>query len=197
MRIVGGEFRGRVLAAPTDDAIRPTTDRAREALFNVLAHAHADALDATRCLDLFAGTGALGLEALSRGCRFCLFVDEGSQSRALLRRNIEAFGLTGRTKVWRRDATRMGPVQQAPFAVAFADPPYGKGLGERSAAAVLDGGWLKRGALFVLEERADALPQTLRGFETLDIRRTGDSGFAIFRVSDTTPHDQTSPVTQA
>ena len=181
MRIVGGEFRGRAIAAPQTDDVRPTTDRARETLFNVLGHAYAESLEGTRAIDLFAGTGALGLEAVSRGCRFCLFVEEGSAGRALLRRNVEAFGLMGRTKIWRRDATRMGPVQQAPFALAFADPPYGKGLGERAAASLVDGGWLEPNALLVLEERLDRLPQALPGFETLERRRTGDSGFAFFR----------------
>lgn len=136
MRIVGGEFRGRTLAAPKSDDIRPTTDRARESLFNILSHAYPEALDGTRVLDLFAGTGAIGLEALSRGCRQVLFVEQGVEGRGLLRINIEALGLQGRAKIFRRDATDLGPVgTMEPFHLVFADPPYGKGLGERALSA--------------------------------------------------------------
>ena len=185
MRIVGGEFRGRRILAPEGDDVRPTSDRVRQALFDTLTHSHRDVLSGTRALDLFAGTGALGLEALSRGCRFCLFVDEGQGGRALLRRNVEAFGLTGRTKIWRRDATQLGRCTLPPFALAFADPPYGKGLGERAAAALIEGGWLEAGALLVLEERADALPTALDGFDALDRRDFGGTAVGLFRCGET------------
>src|SRR5262249_16059095 len=134
VRIVGGQFRGRRLAAPTFEGTRPTPDRVREAIFNILAHAvPAFQLEGARVLDLFAGTGALGLEALSRGAAFCLFVDERAEARALMRRNIEAFGLAGITKVFRRDATELGPAgRKGGFTLAFLDPPYGQGLAQRA-----------------------------------------------------------------
>ena len=128
MRIVGGTFRGRALAAPKSNDIRPTTDRTREALFNILAHAHGDVLDGARVLDLFSGTGALGLEALSRGASSALFVEPSAEGRGLLRTNIEALGVQGRARIFRRDATDIGPVgTMEPFTLLFADPPYGKG----------------------------------------------------------------------
>ena len=155
VRIVGGEFRGRPLATPRSDAIRPTTDRTREALFNILAHRFADRLDGARVLDLFAGTGALGLEALSRGASFCLFIEESAEGRGLIRDNVENFGLTGRSKIFRRDATALGEAgTMQPFGLLFADPPYGKGLGERALHSAQEGGWLLPGALCVVEEAA-------------------------------------------
>ena len=133
MRVVGGRLRGRNLAAPKSQAIRPTADRLRESVFNILVHAYDDPIDGARVLDLFAGTGALGIEAVSRGAAFTLFVDDGAEARALLRDNVETLGLGGSTKVYRRDATRLGPVSpMAPFSVAFLDPPYSKGLAERA-----------------------------------------------------------------
>ena len=144
MRIVGGTLRGRALAAPADAAIRPTSDRVRESVFNILSHGIPGfAIEGTRVLDLFAGTGALGLEALSRGAAHCLFVEEGAEARALIRRNVEAFSLTGVSKIFRRDATSLGPAgSQAPFGLAFLDPPYGKGLAERALDSAAAGGWL-------------------------------------------------------
>ncbi|MBP1883132.1 16S rRNA (guanine(966)-N(2))-methyltransferase RsmD [Sinorhizobium mexicanum] len=176
MRIVGGEFRGRALATPKSNDIRPTTDRTRESLFNILSHAYPEALDGTRVLDLFAGTGAVGLEALSRGCRHALFVEQGVEGRGLLRTNIEALGLQGRAKIFRRDATDLGPVgTMEPFHLVFADPPYGKGLGERALAAAAAGKWLVPGALAILEERADVEPRPPIEFEPLDVRVFGDT----------------------
>src|SRR6185369_7241952 len=102
MRIVGGRLRGRALAAPKSLGIRPTADRLRESLFNVLAHAYGDPVTGARVLDLFAGTGALGLEALSRGAAFALLVDDGAEARALIRGNVDALGLGGATKIYRR-----------------------------------------------------------------------------------------------
>ena len=143
MRIVGGEFRGRPLATPRSQDIRPTTDRTREAVFNVLAHRFPEKLDGARVLDLFAGTGALGLEAVSRGASHCLFIEESAEGRGLIRTNVEAFGLQGRTKIFRRDATALGPAGTiAPFGLVFADPPYGKGLGEAALKSARGGGWL-------------------------------------------------------
>ena len=179
MRIVAGRLRGRPLAAPKSGAIRPTADRTRESLFNILA-ARAG-IDGLRVIDLFAGTGALGLEAMSRGASFALFVENSAEGRALLRTNIEAFALQGATKIFRRDATDLGaPGTMEPFDLAFLDPPYGKGMGELAAASLLSGGWLRPGALLALEERADAAPAMLAGYETLDTRRFGETTIAIF-----------------
>jgi len=176
VRIVGGEFRGRTLATPKSNDIRPTTDRTRESLFNILGHAYPEVLDGTRVLDLFAGTGAVGFEALSRGCRQVLFVEQGVEGRGLLRVNIEALGLQGRAKIFRRDATDLGPVgTMEPFHLVFADPPYGKGLGERALIAAARGGWLVAGALAILEERADVRPQFSESFESVDERAFGDT----------------------
>src|SRR5271165_7013114 len=155
MRIVGGRLGGRTLAGPKSQAIRPTSDRLRESLFNILAHGHGDPVTGARVLDLFAGTGALGLEAMSRGARFALFVDDGAEARALMRQNVEALGLGGVTRIFRRDATRLGAAHpNQPFGLVFLDPPYGKGLAEASLASLRDGGWLLPGALVIVEEAA-------------------------------------------
>jgi 16S rRNA (guanine966-N2)-methyltransferase len=176
MRIVGGAFRGRPLATPRGQEIRPTTDRTREALFNVLVHRFADRLEGARVLDLFAGTGALGLEALSRGASSAMFIEESAEGRGLIRTNVEAFGLTGRTKIFRRDATGLGEVGNIPpFGLLFADPPYGKGLGEQALASARQGGWLLPGALCVVEETAAAPFGPVEGFEVLDERAHGET----------------------
>ena len=176
MRIVGGEFRGRALATPSGPGIRPTSDRVRQTLFDILAHAYGDPLPGARVLDLFAGTGALGIEAISRGAASVVFVDDGAEARGLIRANVEAFGLTGRTRIFRRDATQLGEAGTvAPFDIVFADPPYGHGLGERALSAALAGGWLRPGAVAVLEEDAAADVQPIPGFETLETRRIGDT----------------------
>ena len=179
MRIVGGEFRGRRLAAPRSDRIRPTSDRTRESVFNILSNRIE--LDGLRVIDLFAGTGALGLEALSRGASFALFVEEAAEARGLLRENIEALGLQGRARIYRRDATNLGePGTLLPFDLAFLDPPYGKSLGERAVRQLVDGGWLKPGAMIVVEERMNAFPQALEGIEAIDRRGFGDTEIAFF-----------------
>ncbi len=177
MRVVGGEFRGRTLVAPAGGDTRPTADRLRQTIFDILAHGgYGDVLSGARVLDLFAGTGALGLEALSRGAAFALFVEEAVAARGAIRANIEALRLTGRTRVFRRDATRLGPAGTvAPFSLVFADPPYGNGLGERALASALAGGWLRPAALIVLEEAASAEIPPLAGLDVVDTRRIGDT----------------------
>jgi 16S rRNA (guanine966-N2)-methyltransferase len=188
VRIVGGEFRGRPLATPRSNAIRPTSDRTREALFNILAHRFADRLEGARVLDLFAGTGALGLEALSRGAAFALFVEESTEGRGLIRENVENFGLTGRSKIFRRDATQLGDVgTMQPFGLLFADPPYGKGFGERALASARSGGWLTSDALSVIEESAEAPFVPPAGFAILDERSYGDTVIRILELSLGTP----------
>lgn len=182
MRIVGGDRRGAPLAGPRSDAIRPTSDRTREAVFNVLAHALGDPVPGARVLDLFAGTGALGLEAMSRGAAYCLFVEVAADARGLIRRNIETLGFGGRTRVFRRDATRLGPAHpMQPFTLAFLDPPYGLGLGERALAAADAGGWLAPGALIVFEETARTDITVPEAFEALDERAYGDTKVLFLR----------------
>jgi 16S rRNA (guanine966-N2)-methyltransferase len=182
MRIVGGQLRGRLLAAPKSLAIRPTADRLRESLFNILVHTHGDPVTGARVLDLFAGTGALGLEAMSRGAAFALFVDDGAEARALLRQNVEALGLGGSTKIFRRDATRLGAAHPLPpFSLVFADPPYGRGLAEKALASARAGGWLAPAALVVVEEAADAGFASPVGFEELDRRTYDDTMFVFLR----------------
>lgn len=188
MRIVGGEFRGRPLATPRDQAIRPTTDRTREALFNVLAHRFGDRLQGARVLDLFAGTGALGIEALSRGATQCIFIEESAQGRGLIRDNVEALGLQGRTKIFRRDATRLGEAGTIqPFTLLFADPPYGKGLGEQALASALAGGWLVPGALCVVEEAASAGFGAVESFSLIDERSYGETVIRLLEVAEGRP----------
>ncbi|MDX2307520.1 MAG: 16S rRNA (guanine(966)-N(2))-methyltransferase RsmD [Hyphomicrobium sp.] len=186
MRIVGGRLRGRPIASPAHDGLRPTSDRVRESVFNILAHG-LDGFDieGLRVIDLFAGTGALGLEALSRGAAYALFVEEGAESRALIRRNIEAFGLMGQTRIFRRDATDMGPLgTMAPFGLAFLDPPYGKGLGEKALIALRDGGWLVPGALVIAEESAASPIVWPDGYHALDRRTWGDTEVAFARAAE-------------
>jgi len=181
MRIVGGRLRGRALAAPKSQAIRPTADRLRESLFNILLHAYGDPVTDARVLDLFAGTGALGLEAISRGARFALLVDDGAEARALLRQNVEALGVAAATRIFRRDATRLGPAHPVePFSLAFLDPPYGKGLAEQALASARAGGWLTDAALIVVEEVADAFKAPI-GFDEIERRKYDDTEFVILR----------------
>lgn len=192
MRIIGGRFRGKRLAAPGEAGggaahLRPTSDRVREALFNLLAHGDYGSPplpQGRRVLDLFAGTGALGLEALSRGAVRAVFIDDYATSRALIRRNVEAMGVIGQTKIWRRDATRLGPCRGEPYDLVFADPPYRSDLGGRALASAREGGWLAPGAIIVLEQEADdAVPQA-DWLEIADQRRYGDTLVTIFRLSD-------------
>jgi len=182
MRVVGGSLRGRPLAAPKTQDIRPTADRLREALFNILVHAYGDPIGGARVLDLFAGTGALGIEALSRGAAFALFVDDGAEARALLRENIATLGLGGVSRVFRRDATKLGPAHPVePFSLVFLDPPYGQGLAEKALASARAGGWLTPDALIVVEEAAKAEFAPPEGFSELERRRYDDTEFIVLR----------------
>jgi len=184
MRVVGGKLRSRPIAGPKSEGLRPTADRLREALFNILAHAYGDPVAGARVLDLFAGTGALGIEAISRGAAYALFVDEGVEARALLRQNTETLGLGGVTRIFRRDATRLGPAHPLePFSLAFLDPPYGKGLAEKALTSARAGGWLKPQALVVVEEAAEAGFAAPEGFEELERRTYDDTEFVFLRVA--------------
>ena len=182
MRVVGGRLRGRNLAAPASREIRPTADRLRESLFNILVHAYENPVEDARVLDLFAGTGALGIEAISRGAGFALFVDNGAEARALLRNNVEALGLGGVTKVFRRDATELGPAHPVePFSLVFLDPPYGKGLAEKALASLRDGGWLTKQVLLVVEEAKAAAFTAPEGFVELERRAYDDTEFVFLK----------------
>lgn len=185
MRIVSGRFRGKTLVAPPGEGTRPTSDRARQAVFNILEHAEwSPGLQGRRVIDLFAGSGALGFEALSRGAEFCLFVETDEAARGALRDNMEAMGLFGAARVHRRDATdlgrRPGSAGEA-FSLAFLDPPYRKGLGERALARLLEGEWLAPSALAVLERAADEPDPETPGFERLDARDYGAARVLFLR----------------
>jgi 16S rRNA (guanine966-N2)-methyltransferase len=178
-----GKLRSRPIAGPKSDAVRPTSDRLREALFNILTHSYGDPVTGARVLDLFAGTGALGIEAISRGADYALFVDEGVEARALLRDNVESLGLGGVTRIFRRDASKLGPAHPLdPFSLVFLDPPYGKGLAEKSLISARDGGWLMPEALLVVEEAADAGFNTPEGFIELERRPYDDTEFTFIRL---------------
>ena len=184
MRIVGGRLRGRTLAGPKSQSIRPTADRLRESLFNILRHSYGDPITGARVLDLFAGTGALGIEALSHGAAFALLIDDGAEARALLRENVTTLGLGGVTKIFRRDATKLGPVAPLePFSLAFLDPPYGQNLAERALASAHTGRWLTPDALIVVEEAVKSAFAAPEGFSELERRRYDDTEFVILRAS--------------
>jgi 16S rRNA (guanine966-N2)-methyltransferase len=185
MRIVGGRFRGRALTGPKSWSVRPTSDRLRETLFNILAHAFGDPVSGARVLDLFAGTGALGLEALSRGASYALFVDDSAEGRGLVRANIDTLGVAGITKVFRRDATRLGEAHpNAPFSLVFCDPPYGRGLAAKALASALAGGWLAPGALVLVEETGDAELALPAGFTLEEERGFGETKVVFCRAPD-------------
>lgn len=184
MRIIAGRLRGKKLAdVGAGDAaahLRPTTDRVRESLFNLIANGkYGDPITGARVLDLFAGTGALGLEAFSRGAAHVAFVDDGIAARALLRENIGLCAAQGATKVLRRDATDLGPVTGAGFDLVFLDPPYGLGLGEAALASAMAGGWIAPGALIVWEDNAAPLPPP--GLRLLDQRSYGGTVITLLR----------------
>jgi 16S rRNA (guanine966-N2)-methyltransferase len=174
MRIVAGKFRGKQLTSPSDDSIRPTSDRARESVFNILGSRLGPVLVGKRVLDLFAGTGALGLEALSRGADHVTFVDTGAEARGLIRDHIEAFGAAGITKLLRRDATALGtPGTFGQFDLIFLDPPYNQGLGEKALAELAINGWIAPGATIVWEEAVEADVAVPGGFTLEDTREYG------------------------
>jgi 16S rRNA (guanine966-N2)-methyltransferase len=184
MRIVGGRLKGRSLQGPRSEGVRPTSDRLRETLFNILAHSYGDPVPGARVIDLFAGTGAFGLEAISRGAEFSLFVDDGAQARALLRENVEALGLGGVTRIFRRDARRLGAAAPgAPYNLAFLDPPYDRGLAEPALTSLTRGGWLAPDALVIVEESAAATFEPAPGFEVLERRDYGDTEVIFLRLA--------------
>ncbi|MDE2463591.1 MAG: 16S rRNA (guanine(966)-N(2))-methyltransferase RsmD [Alphaproteobacteria bacterium] len=187
MRITSGRFKGRALHTPPDRRTRPTSDKVRQAVFNILVHGDVSAefaLDGATVIDVFAGTGAMGLEAISRGAAYCLFVEEAAAARAIIRQNIEDFGLSGVTKIWRRDGTALGPRPPGaggPFTLAFLDPPYRRGLLIPGLRALAEGDWLSRNAIVVCEAAHDEEIELLMGFEPLDVRLYGESKIFILR----------------
>jgi len=183
MRVVGGRFRGRALAGPKSNAIRPTADRLREALFNILVHGYGDPITGARVLDLFAGTGALGIEAASRGAGFVLFVDDGAEARALLRENTATLGLGGTSRIFRRDATKLGPAHPLePFSLAFLDPPYGQNLADKALASAHAGGWFIADALIVVEEATKSAFAAPEGFAEIERRVYDDTEFIFLKL---------------
>ena len=184
MRIIGGRLSGLgLVAVGKGDAaahLRPTSDRVRESLFNLLQGGRfGDPVTGARVLDLFAGTGALGLEALSRGAAFVTFVENGRAGTRLLSANIEKARVAAETEVLRTDATRLPPCRDAPAELVFLDPPYGKGLGEKALSSARKAGWLQKDALIVWEEASAQPAQT--GFEALDARRYGQTWLTLLR----------------
>lgn len=185
MRIVGGKWRGRSLQTPKNDETRPTTDRTREALFSILSASNDVALEGAQVLDLFAGTGALGFEALSRGAGFCLFVENAAPARAVIRDNTETLMAMGSSKIYRRDATKLGPraaFAKQPFNLIFADPPYGKGIGEAALLSALQGAWLAENALIIVEEDKRSGFVAPEGFIEIDRRLYGDTEIIFLKM---------------
>ncbi len=183
MRIVGGKFRGSAIRAPQGNDIRPTSDRVRESLFNILAHSvDGLSLQGIRVLDLFAGSGALGLEALSRGASFALFVDNDARARGAQRDNIETLGLEGCTRLFRRDALRLGKAgKMGVFPLVFLDPPYGRMLAQKALVGLQQGGWLEKSAICVVEETIEADFEPPEGFDHLEMRRYGGTKLIFLR----------------
>ena len=185
MRIIGGRLRGLHLASvgPGDAAahLRPTSDRVREAIFNLLINGgHGDPVTGARVLDLFAGTGALGLEALSRGAAAAVFVDDGAVAQGLLRKNIDLTRSQSTATLIRRNATRLGRNPGAAHDLIFLDPPYGKALGEAALAAAT--GWIAPGAMLVWEDSAPPLLPPRH--DILDQRRYGDTLVTLLRAPE-------------
>jgi 16S rRNA (guanine966-N2)-methyltransferase len=182
VRIIGGKHRGQRLIAPAGRSTRPTSDRVRESVFNILAHRAS--IEGSRVLDLFAGSGALGFEALSRGARFCLFVENDAEARAVIRRNADALGVTGMCKIWRRDAAQLGDgAPQVSFDLVFIDPPYGKDLGSAAIASLLQGQWLAQNAMIVLEESTRSVVEIPPQLQLVDSREYGDTKVIFCRAS--------------
>lgn len=201
MRIIGGRLGGRRLAGPGAAGggrahLRPTSDRVREALFNLLAHGDYGSPpppEGRRVLDLFAGTGALGLEALSRGAVRAVFVDNLPAARALIRQSVEALGLTGVARISRRDATRLGPCEGAPYDLLFLDPPYRSGLAGAALASARAGGWLAPGAVIVLELAAGEAAPEADWLTLADRRRYGDTQILVFTTPEFTAPEGEPP----
>lgn len=184
MRIIAGKFRGRTLASvgkgDVSAHLRPTTDRVRESLFNVLSGGRfGDPIRGARVLDLFAGTGALGLEALSRGANSVTFVDDGAKSISLIRQNIALCEANTETRVMRKNIRHLGPCPDAPYTLVFLDPPYGQKLGEVALKTALSGGWIAQDALILWEENSPITPPI--STTIIDARKYGSTTISILK----------------
>ncbi|MGV6801238.1 MAG: 16S rRNA (guanine(966)-N(2))-methyltransferase RsmD [bacterium] len=187
MRIVGGALKGHSLVAPKGLRTRPTTDRIRESLFNILEHNPDWDLAGKRCIDLFAGSGALGIEALSRGAAWCLFVEEASAARAAIRKNIEAMNLFGQSRIHRRSAIALGKIPASTggvFQVAFLDAPYDRGLSDKALSGLHEGGWLQPGAICIVEQAKHEKPALPNPFQEQDRRLFGDTQIGILQYQE-------------
>lgn len=183
MRIIGGKFSGRRVVAPKGLVSRPTADRTREALFNILSARDDFAFDGARVIDLFAGSGGLGFEALSRGADWCLFVETDAAARGAIRDTIEALALFGGTRIHRRSATSLGPRSASagePFTLAFLDPPYRQDLCALAMSELASGGWLAPDALVVLEQAKDETPAAAEHYREVDRRTYGAAQVGIY-----------------
>lgn len=183
MRIIGGKFSGRRIIVPKGMTSRPTTDRTRESLFNILSFRDEFDFEGARIIDLFAGSGALGFEAMSRGGAWCLFVETDASARGAIRDNVEALGLFGCTRIHRRSAAMLGDKPASagpPFTLAFLDPPYRKDLCEPAMDTLRDGGWLAGGALAIVEQAKNEAPAASKGFEETDRRTYGDTQIGVY-----------------
>ena len=185
MRIVGGKFKGRRLCAPSSNLIRPTSDKTRESLFNILEHQYGYIFDSGNMLDLFAGSGAVGFEALSRGMEFVLFVDKSIEARTLIRKNIELMDLFGCTKLFKRDATNLGQnIKFPPFNFIFADPPYNRSMADKAILVAANYGWLKHQALIVIEEQVGCEIKLDDRFLCLETRLFGETQLHIYEYGE-------------
>jgi len=184
MRIIGGRFSGRRIVAPKGVTARPTTDRTRESLFNISTNLDGFAFNGARVIDLFAGSGALGFEAMSRGGAWCLFVETDASARGAIRDNVEALGLFGVTRIHRRSAASLGqkPASAgAPFTLAFLDPPYRSNLAAPALETLRDGAWLAPDALIIVEQARDETPLAIEGFAEMDRRSYGKSQVSFYK----------------
>ena len=185
MRIIGGNFSGRRIIAPKGTTSRPTTDRTREALFNLLASREDVTFEGARVIDLFAGSGALGLEAMSRGGEWCLFVETDASARGAIRDNIEALSLFGVTRIHRRSASNLGTKPASagdPFTLAFLDPPYERDLAAPALAMLISGGWIAKDAIAIVEQSAREAPVSADGYRELDRRKYGGTQIGLYKV---------------
>ncbi|MBL0848595.1 MAG: 16S rRNA (guanine(966)-N(2))-methyltransferase RsmD [Candidatus Liberibacter ctenarytainae] len=181
MKIVGGKFRGRLLYTPKNRFIRPSDSRTKKALFDILTHVYPDALNATRVLDIFAGTGSIGFEALSRGCLYVLFVDNSLESMKLIHRNAECLGIGDRCNIYLRDVLNLGKIgNREPFHFLYLDPPYRRGFVEKTLHIVDKGRWLMPNAFVVVEEHVDSHISVGPAFKLLQKRRYGDTQIYFF-----------------
>ncbi len=194
MRIVSGRFRGHRLHGPKDNNIRPTSDRIRESLFNILINKLLERpgepapLAGYRVLDLFAGTGALGLEALSRGADFVLFVEHDATARGIIRSNLEKLGVMRETQIYRRDATRLGPRprNQAPFDLIFLDPPYGRDLAAEALRGAIADDWFAKEAIIIVEDARSASLPPIAQTTLIETRTIGETALHLLRFGPTT-----------